>query len=110
MLMHLIYVAHPFLGKSENVQKVEGIIKQLIRVHPNYSFYSPLHAVGFLYNLMDYKSGMKHCFTTLRRCDELWLCHGWEKSVGCNMEVAHAKEYGIPIYIVLSNGAVTSLA
>jgi len=29
--MKLIYVAHPFLGKQENVEKVEYILRRLMR-------------------------------------------------------------------------------
>ena len=99
--MKLIYIAHPFRGKQENVRLVEEVIKKLLAVFPdNYSFYSPLHATGFFYNLIDYEKGMEHCFEVLRRCDELWLCEGWENSRGCRMEKEYAEKHNIPISYV----------
>ena len=41
---------------------------------------------------------MEHCYEALKRCDELWLCKGWEESRGCNMEKAYAIEHNIPIH------------
>ena len=72
--MKLIYIAHPFGGEQENVEKVENIIKRLLHEHPDCTFYSPLHATGFLYDKLNYIDGMEHCFEGLSRCDELWLC------------------------------------
>ena len=62
----VIYIAHPFLGKPENVQKVEKIILKLIEQYPDYTFYSPLYATGFFY-FKSYEEGMKDC--ALRCCD-----------------------------------------
>ena len=99
-MLKLIYIAHPFGDQQENVEKVEKIIKGLIHKHPDCTFYSPLHATGFLYNDVDYIDGMEHCFEALSRCDELWLCEGWQDSRGCNMEYAFAKGKGIPIKFI----------
>lgn len=102
--MKLIYIAHPFSGKQENVQRVEEVIKKLLAVFPdNYSFYSPLHATGFFYNLIDYEKGMEHCFEVLRRCNELWLCDGWENSRGCRLEKEFAQQHNIPIAYIQIN-------
>jgi hypothetical protein len=99
--MKLIYIAHPFGGKQENVRRVEEVIKKLLVVfHDNYSFYSPLHATGFFYNELSYLDGMDHCFEALSRCDELWLCGNWRESRGCNMEYGYAKAKGIPIKFI----------
>lgn len=97
--MKLIYLAHPFGGKQENVEQVEKIIKHLYREYLDCAFYSPIHATGFLYNEFSYLEGMEHCFEVLSRCDELWLCPGWQDSRGCNMEYAYAKAKGMPIKI-----------
>ena len=75
--MKLVYLAHPFLGKPENVE-----------------------ATGFFYFEMSYERGMAHCFEALRRCDELWLCRGWEESRGCKMEVDYARRIGMPIKVI----------
>ena len=98
--MKLVYIAHPFGGKQENVDDVENIIKKLLFHHHHVSFYSPLHVTGFFYNEMNYLDGMEHCFEALKRCDELWLCEGWQDSNGCIMEYAYAKARGIEIKYV----------
>lgn len=95
--MKKVYIAHPFQGKNENVQKVEKIILDLIKQDENILYISPLHATGFYYFAMSYEKGMEHCFTLLSMCDELWLCPGWQDSKGCNLEKAYAEEHGIPI-------------
>lgn len=96
----MIYVAHPFQGKPENIKKVEKIILDLVRVYPNYVFFSPLHATGFYYFEKSYEEGMKDCIEMLSRCDELWLCEGWENSKGCNIEYEWCKEHYKPIKLV----------
>ena len=95
--MKLIYIAHPFGGKQKNVERVEQIIKRLIKRYPDYTFYSPLHATGFYYNLVSYEKGMEHCLELLSRCDELWLCEGWKESRGCLMEMHYACNNNMPI-------------
>lgn len=98
--MKLIYIAHPFGGDPENVTKVEAIILDFVLKMPDHTFYSPLHATGFLYTELDYLAGMEHCFEMLSRCDELWLCEGWENSRGCILERAFALGKGIPIKFI----------
>lgn len=88
----VIYVAHPFQGKPENVASVEKIILELVPKYPDYVFYSPLHATGFYYFAKTYEEGMKDCIEILSRCDELWLCKNWQSSRGCNMEFMWAKD------------------
>lgn len=95
--MKKVYVAHPYGGKEENKQAVENIIRQFVKQHPDIFFVSPIHSIGFLYHDVDYEHGMKYCFELLRMCDELWLCPGWQKSLGCNMEKKFAEEHGIPV-------------
>lgn len=98
--MKVAYIAHAFSGKPENIKDAERIILHLIKDHPDFTFYSPLHATGFFYFELDYDTGMQHCFEALSRCDELWLCPGWEASRGCNMELAYAKKHNIPAFVL----------
>lgn len=98
--MKLVYLAHPFLGKPENVEDAQNIILKLLHKYPDISFYSPLHATGFFYFEISYTKGMEHCFEALSRCDELWLCGNWRDSRGCNMEYGFAKAKGIPIKFI----------
>lgn len=96
----VIYIAHPFSGKRKNVRKVEKIILELIKQYPDYVFFSPLHAMGFYYFEKSYEEGMKDCLEMLSRCDELWLCDGWENSRGCNIEYNWCIEHSKPIRFV----------
>jgi nucleoside 2-deoxyribosyltransferase len=98
--MKLIYIAHPFDGKQENIDKVQAIILDLALKLPDHTFYSPLHATGFLYEELSYLDGMEHCFEALNRCDGLWLCGEWRESRGCNMEYGFAKAKGIPVKFI----------
>jgi hypothetical protein len=99
--MHkVIYIAHPFQGKPENIKKVEQIILDLIKLYPDYTFYSPLHATGFYYFAKSYEDGMEDCLEMLSRSDELWLSPNWEQSKGCNIEYNWAKEHYMPIKLV----------
>ena len=99
-MLKLIYIAHPFGGLKENVDAVEKIIKGLLHKHPDCTFYSPLHATGFMYSQLTYLDGMEHCFEALSRCDELWIAGDWMNSRGCNMEYGFAKAKGIPVKFV----------
>ena len=36
----------------------------------------------------------------LNRCDELWLCPGWEESRGCNIEFEYFTRQGRPVRYV----------
>jgi hypothetical protein len=96
----VVYLAHPFKGDPENVRKVEAIILQLIKLYPDYTFYSPLHATGFYYFVKPYEEGMKDCIEMLDRCDELWLVGNWIESKGCFTEYCHADEQHKPIKFV----------
>jgi hypothetical protein len=95
--MQRIYIAHPYNGDTANKDKVEEIIKVLVKTNPNVLYISPIHAVGFLYNDIDYMQGMEYCFELLSIADELILCENWESSRGCRLEKEYAEKYNIPI-------------
>ncbi|NLO32704.1 MAG: DUF4406 domain-containing protein [Candidatus Hydrogenedentes bacterium] len=105
--MRIIYIAYPFGGEQENVEKVENVIKGLLHKHkgllhkhPDCTFYSPLHATGFFYDQLPYLEGLIHCFEALSRRDELWIAGDWRNSRGCNMEHGFAEAKGIPIKVI----------
>ena len=91
----IIYVSHKYGSKPENKTAVEKLIKKLVRQYPQYCFVSPIHALGFLYNEMDYDTGMEHCLTLLDVCDEMWICS--EDSKGVELERAYCQRYNIPV-------------
>lgn len=90
----VIYVAAPYGGCEGNKDRVERIIKKLVKQYPNYCFLSPIHALGFLYFEMEYNEGMEHCLTLLDLCSELWV---FGESKGTIIEKEYAKKYRIPI-------------
>ena len=95
--MKKVYIAHPYLGRRRNKKKVDKIILKLLKENPTILYVSPIHAMGFYYFELSYEDGMEHCFELLSMCDELWLCRGWEKSVGCRLEKEFAERTGVPI-------------
>ncbi len=95
--MKKVYIAHPYLGRRRNKKKVEKIILKLLKENPTILYVSPIHATGFYYFELSYADGMKHCYEMLSMCDELWLCKGWESSIGCNLEKDYAERNNIPI-------------
>jgi hypothetical protein len=95
--MKKVYVAHPYGGKEENKIYVENIILKLTAKYPNTLFISPIHALGYLYPVLEYNDGMRYCYALLEGCDELLLCEGWGDSTGCNLENTVAIHHNIPI-------------
>ena len=98
--MRVVYLAHPYGGNEANVEDAKQIVRQLVKKFPGMVFLSPLQATGFYYNDIPYLDGMGHCLELLSRCDELWLCDGWQDSKGCCMEYAAEKMAGKPIYSI----------
>ncbi len=95
--MKKVYVAHRYEGKEENKQRVEQIIKQLVKDNPDTLYISPIHCTGFYYHDIPYEDGMEYCFELLQMCEELLLTDDWENSRGCKLEKQFAEEKGIPI-------------
>lgn len=95
--MRVVYLAHPYGGDEANVEDAKQIVCRLVKKFPGIVFLSPLQATGFYYNDIPYLDGMNHCLELLSRCDELWLCKGWQDSKGCCMEYAAALTRHMPI-------------
>ena len=91
----LIYISHEYGGKQENKDRIELIIKQLIQQYPDCIFISPVHCFGFLYDDVDYDTGMNYCLELLSKCDEMWICS--EYSRGVLLEYNYCIEHGIEI-------------
>ena len=86
----MIYISHPYSGKPENKQKVEEIIKNLVISHPENTYISPIHCFGFMYELVDYQTGLEMCLRLLESCDKMLVFGDWQSSRGCNAEILHA--------------------
>jgi len=92
----LIYLAHPFGGKQENIEKSKEIQRKIILEH-GVSVINPLANMGFLYGKITEEKAKEINTEILLVCDELWLCEGWENSDGCRYEKLYAQVNGIPI-------------
>jgi len=95
--MKVIYVAHPYGNIAQNKAKVENILKHLRKKYPEHLFISPIHAIGYYYDEIEYFKGIKQCIKLLSLCDEVWFCPKWEGSQGCTIEHKYATQKNIPI-------------
>lgn len=96
-----IYISHRFQGKDSNAEDAERIIKLLQKEYPSYLFISPIHTFRFLYNEVDYNTGLDMCLWLLEKCDECWVVgNNWESSIGVKAEIEYCKGHGIPHKIV----------
>lgn len=93
----LIYICHQFGGEIENKKKVEELIRGFVEIYPDFCFISPIHSFGYLYNDVDYDTGMDYCLTLLDLCDEMWTFGNFSDSRGCTIEKSYCKRYKIPI-------------
>lgn len=96
----IIYLSHDYSGKEENKRHIEKVIKQLIRMFPDHTFLSPVHALGFTYHDLPYDEGMRHCLALLDMCDENWYVKGYCSGKGCNMEQEYSIAHRIPVKFV----------
>lgn len=94
-----IYVSHPFGGKHENILEVENIIKELVKLNPDYTYISPIHTFGYLYDAVDYETGLQWCLELLDICDKMLVFGDWKQSRGCTAEVLYAEMHMIPYEI-----------
>ena len=96
----LIYISHPYSAKQENKLKIEAIVRKLAKEHPEHTFLSPIHAVGFMYDDFDYQTGLNMCLEVLKRCDMMYVYGDWKNSRGCKAEIKFCEENGIPYKII----------
>lgn len=94
-----IYIAHPFGGQQENVERVQDIVTDLVKRNEELIYISPINMFGYLYNTVSYEQGMEWCLNILDTCDCLVLASDeWANSEGCCMENEYAKDKGIEIF------------
>lgn len=101
----LIYLSHAFGGKKENVDHVAKQIQALYRDHicstairyHNAVFVSPIHALGFIYDLVPYDQGLDNCIELLKHCQLMITFRGYDESVGVKAEKAYCQAHGIPV-------------
>ena len=96
----LIYISHPFSGLEENKQKVEAIVRKLVAEHPEHTYISPIHALGYLYDDVSYETGLEYCLSLLNKCDKMLVFGNHASSRGCTAEILYCQEFFIPYEIV----------
>lgn len=94
-----IYISHPYGGKQENMIKVEGIIKELIKDNPEHTYISPIHCFSFAYNDYPYEQGLDMCLSLLEACDMMYVFGDWKQSRGCTAEVLYCEMHMKPYEI-----------
>ena len=99
--INMIYVAHPYEGKSANVQHVRHVIKDLTdKFGKSTVFVSALTAIIRPYQGGDaYIDGLMPCLELMSRCDAILMAGDWESSIGCRTEMAVANQLGIMVYM-----------
>lgn len=99
-----IYACHQFGGLEENVEDVDNRLSALysacgnILAEHKVTFYSPLHATGFLYHKVSWEEGMRMCIEELSNCDAVMLFGELSYSKGCMQERHYCEEYQIPTF------------
>ena len=101
----IIYLSHNYGGKESNKKHIETVIKSLVKRYPDYTFLSPVHALGFLYDYISYEDGMRHCLALLDMCDECWFIDGYNNSQGVNIEREYCARYGIETHTLCNCSA-----
>ncbi len=77
----LIYISAPYGGNEHNKRKIELIIKALVKADKVNTYLSPVHAVGYLYNDVDYQQGLNYCLDLLAKCDSMQVYGDYQHSM-----------------------------
>lgn len=99
--MKLIYIAGPYRAKSlhqvkRNVRAAELRAEDAVRAG-HYPIVPHL-CTAYLDGLAPDQHFLDGTLEAMRRCDEVWLCEGWESSRGTILELAEAFERGMDVY------------
>lgn len=90
------YMAHPYGGEAENIEKACDMAEKLADLHPYMSIINPLDNFRYLayFGEMDILAREKQ---VLERCDVLIMTGDWKASPGCMGEFSFAYNHDIPI-------------
>lgn len=92
----LIYVAHKYGGKMENIDRAARITRDLQRRDTENCYICPLLAFSHLrYCELDYETEMNLCIDLLSVCDKLLIAS--ELSAGVRLEKDFAELVGMEI-------------
>ena len=90
-----IYCSHCYGGKEKNKQEAERKIKALQLDDLDNTYISPINTFGFMYEDIEYYTGLELCFNLLQACDKLLVLS--EESTGVRLEIQLAKKLGIEV-------------
>lgn len=90
------YMAHPYGGKAENIEKACDMAERLADRHPYMAIINPLDNFRYLAYFGE-RDILEREKQVLERCDVLIMTGHWKASPGCMGEAAFAYNHDIPI-------------
>ena len=92
----LLYLAHKYQGKQENIERVKKIANNLQMDNPNHCVVCPLLNFSYLdYGEIRYEQEMEICLDLLSVCDYLIVAS--DASDGVQKEIDFAKMVGMEV-------------
>lgn len=95
----VVYVSHPFQNKLYNTIMIEETVKALSLANPNNLYICPVLLFGFMYEDVDYETGLRMSMYLLNFCDEMQVYGDYKNSVGCQREIEYCKTFNISVEI-----------
>ena len=100
--MALIYLSHPFGGKTENRIQASKLAKwftrEWLREGKNYVIVNPLEELRELNGKLPENIILEKAAGRMLECDEVMFSPGWDKSFGCIYEHYVALNKGMKIH------------
>lgn len=90
------YMAHPYGGKAENIEKACNMAERIAGRHPRMSIINPLDNFRYL-EYFGERDILEREKQVLERCDVLIMTGDWRASPGCMEEFSFAYKHDIPI-------------
>lgn len=90
------YMAHPYGGKAENIEKACDMAEKLADLHPRMAIINPLDNFRYLAYFGE-RDILEREKQVLERCDVLIMTGDWRTSPGCMGEASFAYAHNIPI-------------
>lgn len=90
------YMAHPYGGKAENIEKACDMAEKLADLHPHMAIINPLDNFRYLAYFGE-RDILEREKQVLERCDVLIMTGDWKASPGCMGEASFAYAHNIPI-------------
>lgn len=103
--MAIIYVAHKFQAKQENIERAKKITHDLQVADLENTYICPLLALSHLqYGEVGYDAEIDLCIDILSSCDRLIVASDISKGVA--REIGFAKLVGMEVFKLEENGAL----